>query len=565
MNRNRKCMSGVAAVLVFALILSSFGISVFAESGLKTFTPAKAAVGPDAYWPYFDEWNASKVFPSFAVRFKAASSFTGGMMALYVEGNTNEVNVKLYQWKKDYATSVAGAPKASTSTGKLEAPAGGRMEATYEFQTAQSAGEYVAVFEVTGESAFMPLKSQDMNNNLECYKGGAVIGDVDFFGGIIFEDSSAGGFKPLVNERITFTEEKASSESNGDIYWDYFNKNNDQGFFDNFAVRFKTKASFKGGMMSFYVEGTHELKVSLYKWNADYATSVKAAPQASVTFEVTDATNAGSRAEGNYNFETAQPAGEYVAVFEVVSPKSGSALIQLKAKDPSANLECYVAGEEILVDFFGGILFENYDDGGFVIVEKEIQSVPFYDTKAESTPLAITDSYGIQFATGMPFDKIHITCPSWGDNVGSLRWTLYRWQTSYADSIKGTAIASVDFIDIEDNAVKYFTFDEEMEAGEYLLLIENITEGTNDVGIYGVVGASEHAQQYIDGKISTEASAAMNIDVVGTGTDYYGTLSYVPGAEQNPGSGDAAYIAVFVAALAAATCMYALKKKKIAA
>ena len=82
MNRNRKCMSGVAAVLVFALILSSFGISVFAESGLKTFTPAKAAVGPDAYWPYFDEWNASKVFPSFAVRFKAASSFTGGMMAL---------------------------------------------------------------------------------------------------------------------------------------------------------------------------------------------------------------------------------------------------------------------------------------------------------------------------------------------------------------------------------------------------------------------------------------------------------------------------------------------------
>ena len=54
MNRNRKCMSGVAAVLVFALILSSFGISVFAESGLKTFTPAKAAVGPDAYWPYFD-------------------------------------------------------------------------------------------------------------------------------------------------------------------------------------------------------------------------------------------------------------------------------------------------------------------------------------------------------------------------------------------------------------------------------------------------------------------------------------------------------------------------------
>lgn len=41
--------------------------------------------------------------------------------------------------------------------------------------------------------------------------------------------------------------------------------------------------------MSFYVEGTHELKVSLYKWNADYATSVKAAPQASVTFEVTDA------------------------------------------------------------------------------------------------------------------------------------------------------------------------------------------------------------------------------------------------------------------------------------
>lgn len=284
------------------------------------------------------------------------------------------------------------------------------------------------------KSAFMPLKSQDMNNNLECYKGGAVIGDVDFFGGIIFEDSSAGGFKPLVNERITFTEEKASSESNGDIYWDYFNKNNDQGFFDNFAVRFKTKASFKGGMMSFYVEGTHELKVSLYKWNADYATSVKAAPQASVTFEVTDATNAGSRAEGNYNFETAQPAGEYVAVFEVVSPKSGSALIQLKAKDPSANLECYVAGEEILVDFFGGILFENYDDGGFVIVEKEIQSVPFTILKPNPHRLQSQTATEYSLRQACPLNEIHITCPRLGDNVGMLRWTLYRWQTSYADS-----------------------------------------------------------------------------------------------------------------------------------
>ncbi len=569
MNKSSKCKLTAIAVLIFIVTVSCFGMSVSAENGLVTFSSGKG----DVYWPYFDAWMATgsepsdRTFPSFAVRFKAGSSFVGGMMALYVEGNSTQINVRLHQWNTDYATSVNAAPKATASFQPVSGEAGNiRIDAGYTFPSAQPAGEYVAVFEVNNpEGAVIQLKSNNLSNHVDCYVAGNLV-DVDFFGGIMFENVGAGGFKPLVNERITFSSEIIDIHSNDYLFWEYFNSKNEKHSFDDFAVRFKAESSFTGGMLGFYVEDTVTLKASLYKWNKDYETSTSGAAQTSVTFDVSSGSEQSKRLESSYSFSSAQPAGEYIIVFEVVSPEWDKAnLMQLKTKDETAYVECFMAGTEVLVDFYGGILFEKYDDGGFEIVEKIVQRVPFYDTAAESIPLQIASSYAIQFSTGMPFDKISIKCPSWSDNVGSLRWSLYAWQGSYLASIKGEVLATVDFVDFYDSHDLYFTFENDITAGEYLLLIENITETDNAVGIYGVAGTSEYAHLYKDGKMNTEASAAINIGIVGTETDYYGTLSAADTASgKNPDSGDVGQqVITYVMILIAITGICAIGRRKI--
>lgn len=366
-----------AVILIFVLAASFMGINVSAESGLVKFSPEMAPTGTNEYWPYFDAWMATgkTVYQSFAVRFKAASSFVGGMMALYVEGNAANVNVKLYQWNTDYAASVAGTAKAEANFNPV-APdgSGSRMEAYYNFPSAQPAGEYVAVFEVQSAEPFFPLKSRDLNNNEECYVDGALI-DVDFFGGIVFENAGAGGIKPLINERITFAPEKETANDNKDIFWNYFDTVNEKKEFIDFAVRFNAKSSFKGGMLCFYIENKVTLKASLYEWNTDYAASVAGTAKAVATFDVDGSSS--QRVEANYSFDSAQPAGAYIVVFEVVSGTQGKdVLIQLKSKDVTEYAECFMVGEKLDVDFHGGILFENYDDGGFYSVEVETPSNP---------------------------------------------------------------------------------------------------------------------------------------------------------------------------------------------
>ena len=113
----------------------------------------------------------------------------------------------------------------------------------------------------------------------------------------------------------------------------------------------------------------------------------------------------------------------------------------------------------------------------------------------------IGQNSAVQFNSTVPFAGMSLTSASWNNNIGSIRMSLFKWDTSYDKTLGGTPIASEDFVDFADNLTLKFLFDE-VAAGEYLLYMENITGNTTEaVGYWGYAAARENVRAYKDNSI----------------------------------------------------------------
>ena len=114
----------------------------------------------------------------------------------------------------------------------------------------------------------------------------------------------------------------------------------------------------------------------------------------------------------------------------------------------------------------------------------------------------IDQSSAAQFKSTVPFAGISLASASWNNNIGSIRMSLFRWDTSYDKTLSGTPIATEDFVDFADNLTLKFLFDE-VEAGEYLLYMENITGNSSEmVGYWGYAAARENIRVYKNNAVS---------------------------------------------------------------
>lgn len=90
------------------------------------------------------------------------------------------------------------------------------------------------------------------------------------------------------------------------------------------------------------------------------------------------------------------------------------------------------------------------------------------------------DEYGCRFYAAAPFDAVSVSCPSYSDNIGSLTFSLYRWDGNYIATRLAPAVAAETYVDFNDNATLTMSFDE-CGTGEYLLLLSG---GTGGVGVW---------------------------------------------------------------------------------
>lgn len=121
------------------------------------------------------------------------------------------------------------------------------------------------------------------------------------------------------------------------------------------------------------------------------------------------------------------------------------------------------------------------------------------------------DKYCCRFIATAAFNELDLSCPSYSDNTGSMKMTLFRWNKNFDASVRGEALASETFVDFNDNATLYFEFDE-MEAGEYLIML---SEGYDGVGIWKFSESTTGTYIYDNG---TELPGVFTMDICYTYT-----------------------------------------------
>jgi len=119
---------------------------------------------------------------------------------------------------------------------------------------------------------------------------------------------------------------------------------------------------------------------------------------------------------------------------------------------------------------------------------------------------------GMQFTATAPFYGIEALCPDWGNNIGNLTFTLYKWNTNYATSVAGTPIGQQTFVNFKDESQLGLSFSTPLPAGTYVWELSNATQ---------VVGVWE----WTDG---TSTAVSYNTGVQLTNGNYRSQIAYAP-------------------------------------
>lgn len=130
-----------------------------------------------------------------------------------------------------------------------------------------------------------------------------------------------------------------------------------------------------------------------------------------------------------------------------------------------------------------------------------------YDSKVAKR-LKTGEDFAEHFAVNAKFKSISVWCPSWGNDTGSIRISLYKYDGSVLSSINGAVIATKLFTDYADNSWLKLSFAEQ-NPGEYVV---TLTDPTEYVGVWLYPSNVSKSLFYVNGA-QTSAEMAMTIQV----------------------------------------------------
>lgn len=119
---------------------------------------------------------------------------------------------------------------------------------------------------------------------------------------------------------------------------------------------------------------------------------------------------------------------------------------------------------------------------------------------------------GMKFTATAPFYGVEALCLSWGDNIGNLTFTLYKWNTNYATTVAGNPIAQQTFVNFIDGSYLELSFNSPLPVGTYVWELSNATQA---VGVW----------EWTDG---TSTAVSYNTGVQLTNGNYRSQIAYTP-------------------------------------
>ena len=140
----------------------------------------------------------------------------------------------------------------------------------------------------------------------------------------------------------------------------------------------------------------------------------------------------------------------------------------------------------------------------------EMYDASKYDDKS-AYQLTSGNYFAQHFKINTKFDMISAWCPSWSNNKGNIRLSLYKYAQSVAESMKEAVIATKLFTDYADNSWLELDFASQ-EPGDYVIVWSDATE---DVGIW-LYPSDVSKSIFMDGGVVTDGEAAMKVRIIGT-------------------------------------------------
>jgi hypothetical protein len=128
------------------------------------------------------------------------------------------------------------------------------------------------------------------------------------------------------------------------------------------------------------------------------------------------------------------------------------------------------------------------------------------------------DTVGSVFTTVGEVKQVAFVCPSWSDNVGCLTVTLWKWDTDYKTTTKGTPVSGpFEFEDFEDNSILGFEYEEGnyLPAGSYYMELSDARDDAGSgVGVWSL-GVNYPGQAVLrDGELVNKLCLRMYVEYV---------------------------------------------------
>ncbi len=130
------------------------------------------------------------------------------------------------------------------------------------------------------------------------------------------------------------------------------------------------------------------------------------------------------------------------------------------------------------------------------------------------------ESVGFQFHARTSFDMISAVCPSYGNRIGDMRLSLFRWDQDYYTTISGKAAVTKLYTNFSDNQELSLTFSP-LPAGEYLFLLHDTRES---VGLWTTQKGAANTRLIKNGAV-LPAGMQGSIRFVNQVSSYFGAIS----------------------------------------
>ncbi len=249
--------------------------------------------------------------------------------------------------------------------------------------------------------------------------------------------------------------------------------------------------------------GDITVRFDLFKFETDYATSIKGTSLYSKEFTTNKDQNAPLEFDLGKNFEK----GNYAISFTVVSEDDGLIRYFVLPENNCDYSDLRIGFSSITFGFTVNFVEDASLDKYFGRLPgteglEEIEEYIFADNQDAGARKVNDAPLGVRFTVPAGKELVSISAlrsPTWTEKENNdMKVEVYAWNTDYDTTVAGSVLASAEVVGDVDNADAVFALNNRVPAGEVLAVFSATNSGS--VGLYGANSSKYITETFVSGE-----------------------------------------------------------------